>query len=296
MDVYETYLTLDENTASWWEDPITDIIQLSDGNVASCGLSSVDVQIWSPDTGSLIKELTFSQDSFVRKMALLKNGMLACGGYDGSLKICDPTTGIIVNELKGHESSIVSLSTLSDGSIVSYSNNGKIKIWNSQNGELEANASADFIETLDEDNAGELAVLSDDYFILTRNRGPIWNMKKSEWKQELGFDIGDYFYCAKNKIIGVDENEQLYSLNAKLGKRIISRNTRFENNSITKIAALSDQRIITGYSNGLVKIWEQNNHVTINLFNQGFNIDNIYVMNDGRIITFAETCGKIWSI
>ncbi len=179
---------------------------------------------------------------------------------------------------------------------MSYSNNGKIKIWNSQNGELEANASADFIETLDEDNAGELAVLSDDYFILTRNRGPIWNMKKSEWKQELGFDIGDYFYCAKNKIIGVDENEQLYNLNAKLGKRIISRNTRFENNSITKIAALYDQRIITGYSNGLVKIWEQNNHVTINLFNQGFNIDNIYVMNDGRIITFAETCGKIWSI
>ena len=124
MGVYETYLTLNE-------------------------------------TGSLIKELTFSQDSFVRKMALLKNGMLACGGYDGSLKICDPTTGIIVNELKGHESSIVSLRTLSDGSIVSYSNNGKIKIWNSQNGELEANASADFIETLDEDNAGELAVLSD---------------------------------------------------------------------------------------------------------------------------------------
>ncbi len=96
MGVYETYLTIDENTASCWEDLITDIIQLS----VSCGLFSVDVQIWSPDTGSLIKELTFSQDSFVRKMALLKNGMLACGGYDGSLKICDPTTGIIVNELK----------------------------------------------------------------------------------------------------------------------------------------------------------------------------------------------------
>jgi len=62
-----------ENTASWWEDPITDIIQLSDGNVASCGLSSVDVQIWSPDAGSLIKELTFSQDAFVRKMKKSQN-------------------------------------------------------------------------------------------------------------------------------------------------------------------------------------------------------------------------------
>ena len=93
-----------------------------------------------------------------------------------------------------------------------------------------------------------------------------------------------------------DENGLLYSLNSQLGKTIISRKTASENERITEMAALDEERTITGYDNGLVRIWKKNSHVTIDLFADGLNIDNIFVMRDGRIITFAETKGKIWRI
>ncbi len=291
MSLLKTYLTLDENTAPWWEDPITDIVQLTDGNIACCVHSSVDIQIWCPNTGSLINEIKLSEESSVNKIALLNSGMLACGSNNGSVTICDPITGLIVNELEGHDGSVETLRTLQDDSLVSYSH-GNIKIWNSETGKLKTNVVVDFDEIID----GELAILSDDHFILTRNRCPIWNREECEWNHELGFDIGDLFYCSINKIFGVDESEQLYSLDSRLGKTIISRNTRCENESISQITALDDEQIITGYSNGFVKIWNKKNQVKINLFTEGLNIDNIFKLNDGRILTFAETRGKIWSI
>jgi len=87
-------LNLDEHTAPWWEDPISDIVQLDDGSIACCGSEFNHVQIWCPNTGSLIQEINFHEDwdgaeYGINRMAVLKNGMLACGGTSGSLIICD---------------------------------------------------------------------------------------------------------------------------------------------------------------------------------------------------------------
>jgi WD40 repeat protein len=284
---FKDILNLDEHTAPWWEDPICDILQLDDGNIA-CSTSAAHVTIWCPNTGSLIKEIEFNIGS-IHRMALLNIGLLACGGNDGSLVVCHPTTGLVEMELEGHDGYIRSLYTLGDR-LVSYSY-GNIKIWNSS-GQLQQEIDADVRSGTD---LGELIVLSNKQFLLTGDRGPIWDLSGSGWDKELGFNIGEKFYCDKNRILGVDDLDQLYILNSEnLGKTIISR----EANSVTKIASLNDGRIITGHENGFVKIWDAKGfgtHLSIEMFDDRM-IDNFLVMKDNRILTIACEHGKIWSI
>ncbi len=299
MSDFKICLNLDEHTAPWWEDPIYDIIQLDDGNIACCGQPSAHVHIWCPNTGSLIKEIQFSDDlkgkkELIHRIALLSNGMIACGGAKGSLIICNPNSGLIKSELEGHDSCIESLYVLNDDSLVSYSN-GKIKMWNSNTGQLKREIDADFGNMLEDPVEGELVILSNTQFILTGNRGPIWDQTTYMWNKELGFDIGETFYCEKDRILGVDDNESLYILNKQLGKTIISRKTGSGVDCITKIASLNDGRVITGHGNGIIKIWDSNGHVSIELFDD-LNIDNLFVMKNDKIITFAEDKGTIWSI
>ncbi len=288
-------LDLDEHTAPWWEDPISDIVQLDDGSIACCGSEFNHVQIWCPNTGSLIQEINFHEDwdgaeYSINRMAVFKNGMLACGGTSGSLIICDPKTGFIKSELKGHDICIKSLYVHHDKSLVSFSL-GIIKIWNYTTGNLKKDIKAG---VCGDSGEGEL-ILSNDQLLLTENGGPIWDLAGSGWGKELGFDIGQTFYCDESKILGVDMKQQLYMLNTQLGKRIISSNTGNVSDSITKIASLSDGRVITGHENGVVKIWETNSHLSIKLFDD-LPIDVIFIMKDNRIITFACDKGKIWSL
>jgi len=288
MNIHTTILLLDDHTAPWWEDPIDDIVELKDGTIACCGQSDAHIQIWCPKTGTLLKKIIFQEysDICVCQMAVLNNGLLVCSGSKGLLAICNLITGRIEKKLEGHDSRVNSLSVLKDNRIVTYSV-GIIKIWNSSTGKLIKNIK------VPEDGNGSLVVLSDAQLILTEGGGPIWDLAGSGWEKELGFDIGEVFYSdiSNNRILGVDEKGQLYSIKEKLGKSIISRT----GGNITKIASLQDGRVITGHGNGDVTIWYEKSHVAINLFD-GLEINNLYVMSDGKIITFAENLGKIWSI
>ncbi len=293
MSFINTFVILNEHTAPWWEDPLSDILELDDGSIACCGQQSAHVNIWCPNTGNMIKEINFKGNiSSINRMALLKNGMLACGDNDGSLVICEATTGLNETELEGHDNSIKALYILKDGSLVSYSY-GHIKIWNYIKRQLLKEIKYQY-SGLDEQVCAEL-ILSNDQFILTENDGPILDVSGDEWDKQLGFDIGDIFYCDKSRILGVDQHEQLYSLNEKRGKTIISRKTGNGTDCVTKIASLNDGRVLTGHENGLVTIWDRNSHLAIRLFDN-LPIDNFFVMKDNRIITIACDQGKIWSV
>jgi len=178
------------------------------------------------------------------------------------------------------------LYTLDDG-LVSYSY-GSIKIWNSS-GQLQQEIDADDRSGTD---LGIHIVLSNKQFLLTGDKGPIWDLSGSGWDKWVGFNIGEKFYCDKNRILGVDYHDQLYILDdGNLGKTIISR----EADCVTKIASLNDGRIITGHENGFVKIWDAKSHVSIEMFDDRM-VDNFLVMKDNRILTIACENGKIWSI
>jgi hypothetical protein len=76
-------------------------------------------------------------------------------------------------------------------------------------------------------------------------------------------------------ILGVDEMDQLYSISCELGKRIISREVG--NADVTAIAQQADGRAVTGHENGLLKIWNNENSLEINIFDSI--IDNIFYIN-----------------
>ena len=146
-----------------------------------------------------------------------------------------------------------------------------------------------------EDHVYGKLILSNDQLILTENDGPILDMSSDEWDKQLGFDIGDTFFCDNNRILGVDHHKQLYSSNKQRGKTIIAANTGNGTDGITKIASLNDDRVITGHENGLVKIWDKKSHREIKMFDD-LPINNLFVMKNNKVITIACDQGKIWSM
>jgi len=61
-------------------------------------------------------------------------------------------------------------------------------------------------------NLRELVVLYNKQFLLTGDKGPIWDLNGSGWDKELGFNIGEKFYCDKNRILGVVDLDLLRTM------------------------------------------------------------------------------------
>ena len=99
------------------------------------------IKIWNLNDGLLIHTINTSNNgisSWISKLILLSNNLLASASYDGTIKVYnlnksfdlvatfDSTNG-------GHKKTIYALEPLSDGVFASGSKDQQVKLWNSSN-------------------------------------------------------------------------------------------------------------------------------------------------------------------
>lgn len=109
-------------------DVINNLIQLSNGNIASCSNDS-NIQIWSLSSEQCIHILK-GHTAKVNQINQLKDGKLISCSEDCTIKVWSLATMKYESELLGHEESVLTVIQMNNGNIVSGSYDHYIKIWN----------------------------------------------------------------------------------------------------------------------------------------------------------------------
>ena len=104
------------------------LVILPDGTIASASYDTT-IKIWNKNNGKALN--TLHATSEVWSLALMRDETLACGCQDTQIRIWNTTTGLIVKTLSGHTGTVLSLTVLNDGSLVSGSDypDATIRIW-----------------------------------------------------------------------------------------------------------------------------------------------------------------------
>lgn len=102
---------------------ISSVITLPNGDIAS-GVWDGRIIIWDGVNYNI------KQDILVNELVLLPNGFLANAGRYSNVIIVDPYNGKIEQVLVGHTQTLISVTVLLNGYVVSGSNYCTIKIWN----------------------------------------------------------------------------------------------------------------------------------------------------------------------
>jgi len=95
--------------------------------------SSREINIWSVQTGRLLRSLSDSETDNVRAIAFNADGKTCVLGYlDGRLEVWNPHTGQLVYAVSSHMGGVTSIAVSADGRFLACSVGRTVQIWNAQ--------------------------------------------------------------------------------------------------------------------------------------------------------------------
>jgi WD40 repeat protein len=217
-------------------------------------------------------------------VAVLPDGNIISGSEDARLKIWNPETGECYKTFIGHTDGVNCVAVLPDGDIVSGSHDNTLKTWNPGTGKCEITF------TGHSDSVTCIGVLPDKRIVSGSLDATlkIWNYQTG--KCEITFTGHTGTPNPKSFGFGVALSQES-EMKVPLGYLNASDRT------IECVAVLPDERIVCGYWDNTLKIW---NHQTgeCDIILKGHNcwINCVAVLPDGRIVSGSnDRALKIWS-
>ena len=113
------------NTLVGHEKWVKSLCQLENGNIIS-GSDDMTIKMWKEN--DCIKEFIGHNHS-VRTLCIISQDIFASGSFDGTIKIWDINSMEAIQTLEGHQSYVISVIKISNGDLISCSNDHCIKIW-----------------------------------------------------------------------------------------------------------------------------------------------------------------------
>lgn len=163
---------------------VSSICSLSDGNLAVLDLDN-GITVWDIKSGE--KQQTPTPTITTAQIFQLRDGRLAAGGLHGAIQLLDMRTphGKSTAALKGHTRWINGFCQLQDGTLVSYSDDNAIKLWNIQNGRCLATLV--YGEDWQTNSVRSLCQLHDGRLLAGYNHGTarVWNPTTGECEMSL---------------------------------------------------------------------------------------------------------------
>lgn len=213
---------------------------LLDGRLVT-GASDGSIKIWR----NACCEMTLSKhSSYIRTLAVLKNGLLASGSADKTIDLWDLTYGSLKNTLSGHEGAVNALAVLLEDKLASASSDKTIRIWNTVTKECIKilRGHTDSVETVAVLSDGKLVSSSADLTLR------IWNIKERLVDRNQQGSMKGIF----DNFIG--------SNIAGNGEMILTGGYKDPTypeggNCPTSVIELEDRRLASGAANGAINIW-----------------------------------------
>ena len=105
-------------------------------NMLASGSEDGMIRIWNLRSCKLVKQVTVCSNGYVMGLAVLSNETLACSfGFEGQINILNIDDLQTIRELKEHTRGVVNLLSLSNGNLVSCSNDKTIRVWDTKSWE-----------------------------------------------------------------------------------------------------------------------------------------------------------------
>ena len=274
------------NSLSGHHGSVNYIIQLSNGNIASCSDDS-SMKIWDIKTNKVIACL---EDHFSRVTCLLElpNNILASGSFDTSIRLWDLTSNKCIAQLTAHVAWVLCMLLLKDGRLVSGSGDKTMRIWNLKNKtcSLTLKGHDGFINAMIEDKNNNVISSSED------NTIKYWDIKTGDCLKSISYDYSISTLCqlrdgrviiASDKIIKLLDSEEVIESEECISSRI------FETSN--------DGEIIYGDENGELTLLNINNKTKIKAQKHDDTITSAICLNDGRYATCAnDALIMIWEL
>ena len=116
------------NTLTGHEKWVKSLCQLENGNIIS-GSDDMIIKIWKEN--KCIKEFMGHRHS-IRTLCIISQNIFASGSFDGTIKIWNLNSMEAIQTLVGDQSYVISVIKISNGDLISCSNDHSIKIWRKQ--------------------------------------------------------------------------------------------------------------------------------------------------------------------
>ncbi len=107
---------------------VNSIIQLMDGNLASCSKDKT-IRIWNIQTRECL-HILLGHNNSVSAITQISKERIVSGSGDNTIRIWDVNSGKCEGILKGHAKGVTSLCFLMDKRLISGSDDTRMKIWN----------------------------------------------------------------------------------------------------------------------------------------------------------------------
>lgn len=265
------------------------VIQLSNGDVASCSLDKT-IKIWDGVTYELKKIVTDvdPHSDYVNCIIQLTNGMLISGSHDKRIKVWNLETNKCIKTIDSHNGWILSLNRMKhEASILSTSGDKTIKIFNVITEEcvMTFTGHTDYVRSAIELLDGRIVSGSDDKTIR------IWDTKSGKIEVKIISNHTGWIRCLIQLKGGVD-NGKIASASDDLTIRIFSLNGDFErlinghSSTVTAIIQLADGRLASSSWDKTVRIWNLSNYQTeVILSGHSKGVYCLTQLSDNRLVT-----------
>lgn len=262
---------------------VNSIIQLKNGDIASCG-DDTSIRIWDSSTGKIIKVL---EEHFSRITCLvqLDDERLASGSFDTSIRLWNISESKCTLQLCEHESWLLGLLVLKDKRLASSSGDKTIKIWNLQKGRcaLTFKGHSAWISTIIQLLNSNIASCSEDKTVR------IWNINTAECLQSFDYNEAIISLCQlSNSRIILGKSKSLHLITELPDKNEIEINNKI---SITSnVVQLKDNTLAYGNDDGYLIIKDLDNKEgnALEYKEHDDTITCLIKLKDGRVATCSN--------
>ena len=282
------------------ENAIYSILELNDGNIASCS-SDYKIKIWSIKTNNLIKILE-GHNSIIWSLCQLKDLRLVSCSDDKSIKIWNLNNHRFEFELLGNEAAIYTIKQLENLNLISGSYDSLIKIWdlNLKTCIKVIHAHSNTIYKIIEIRKNIIASSSYDKTI------KIWNLNNNDNNicelTLIGHSsfvwgltkIYDKNYINENLIASGSTDQTIKIWNTKNGENLYTLN----GHSFTVISLIQSNNgnLISGSYDNTIKIWNLENKICVStLYGHNNAVWDLIQLKNGKLISASwDKTIKIW--
>lgn len=272
------------------------IAGLPDGRIVS-GSYDKTIKIWNSLTGKCEHTIHCPR---AYCLTTLPDGKIVGGFEDGTLRIWDTLSGSINSNhifkdyiLRDHPSFINCIQRLSDGMIISGSND-KLKIWNLKTNNFESQ-----FTPIHGKLVCCITVLSDGHIICgsNDNKLEIWDPLSKKHKQTLRGNTRSITCIAElpdGRIVGgTDTTLKIWDPQTGICDVTLRGHTSF----VRCVAILPDGRMVSGSDDCTLKVWDPRTGICDQTFiGHTHRVNCVSVLADGRIISGSnDSTVIIWS-